>query len=229
MDAGRITNLISVKKTLLRHPLVIGAGAASLVALLALNATAFMQGLQAPWLLGSVIIADMFVIGVGVLVAAREVLTAEHGAEAVRHALEESEARLAAIVEWSEDAIIAISLEGVIQSWNRGAEKTFGYTREEAIGRPITLIIPEERRSEEKDVLARIGRGETMEHFETVRCARDGRRLDISLTVSPILDATGRIVAASKIARDVTRRRQAEAEAERMQSALTGKIGRAHV
>jgi PAS domain S-box-containing protein len=221
MDVGRARDLISVKKNLLRHPLVVGAGAASLVALLALNGTAFAQGLQAPWLLGSVIIADMFVIGIGVLVAAREVMTAEQDSALARHALEESETRLAAIVEWSEDAIISLSLDGVIQSWNRGAEKTFGYGRDEAVGRPIALIVPEERRVEENEVLARIARGETVEHFETVRRTRDGRRLDISLTVSPIRDAAGQVVGASKISRDVSPRKHAELEAERMRVALT--------
>src|SRR5690349_5431173 len=125
MDAGRRENLIRVKRNVLRHPLVVGAGAAALVALLALNTTAFVQGLQAPWLLGSVIIADMFVIGVGVLVAAREVLTAEEGTAQARQALEESETRLAGIVEWSEDAIMGLSLDGVIQTWNRAAERMF--------------------------------------------------------------------------------------------------------
>jgi PAS domain S-box-containing protein len=221
MDAGRRQNLISVKKNLLRHPLVIGAGGASLVALLALNATAFMQGLAAPWLLGSVILADMFVIGVGVLVAAREVLTAEQGTLLVRHALEESETRLAAIVEWSDDAIIGMSLDGVITSWNRGAVSTFGYGRAEALGQPITLIIPEARHAEEEQVLARIARGETVEHFETERRAKDGRLLAVAVTVSPIRDAAGAVVGASKISRDITSRKQVEAEAERMRSALT--------
>jgi PAS domain S-box-containing protein len=221
MDAARADNLISVKRNLLRHPLVIGAGGASLVALLALNGIAFAQGLQAPWLLGSVIIADMFVIGIGVLVAAREVLSAEEGVQMARHALEESETRLASIVEWSQDSIIGLSLDGRIQAWNRGAEKTFGYRRDEALGQPIALIVPEELRAEEDAVLARIARGEIVEHFETVRCARDGRRLDVSLTVSPIRDAAGRIVGASKISRDVSERKHSEAQAERMRGALT--------
>ncbi len=221
MDAARGTNLISVKRNLLRHPLIIGAGAAALVALLALNTTAFVQGLQAPWLLGSVLIADMFVIGVGVLVAAREVLTAEEGTAQARQALEESETRLAGIVEWSEDAIIGISLDGLIQSWNRAAERIFGYGAAEALGQPISLIVPDHKRAEEEEVLARIRSGEAVHHFETERSTKDRRLLDIALTVSPIRDAAGHIVGASKISRDISRRKQAEAEAARMQGALT--------
>jgi PAS domain S-box-containing protein len=221
MDAGRPNNLISVKRNLLRHPLVIGGGSASLVALLALNAAAFMQGLQAPWLLGGVIIADMFVIGIGVLVAAREVLTAEQGTEVVRHALEESEKRLGAIVEWSDDAIIGISLDGVIRTWNRGAEKIFGYGPDEAVGQPIALIIPPEQRAQEEHVLGKLRRGEALEHFETLRRAKSGRIINVSLTISPIRDAAGAVIGASKIARDISQRKQTEAEAERMRSALT--------
>ena len=221
MGARRRRNLISVKRSLLRHPLIVGAGAAALLALLALNTTAFVQGLQAPWLLGSVLIADMFVIGVGVLVAAREVLTAEEGTAQARLALEESETRLAGIVEWSEDAIVGLSLEGEIISWNRAAERMFGYDAGEAIGRPITIIVPEERRAEETEVLGKIRRGETVHHFETERCTKDGRLLDIALTISPIRDAAGQIVGASKISRDITQRKRAESEAERMRSALT--------
>jgi PAS domain S-box-containing protein len=119
---------------------------------------------------------------------------------------------LVAIVDSSDDAIVSKTLDGVITSWNRGAERMFGYTAAEAIGRHITLIIPVERRAEEDDVLARIRRGETVDHFETVRQRKDGGRLNISLTVSPIRDASGTIVGASKIARDITERKRAEAE-----------------
>jgi PAS domain S-box-containing protein len=214
MDAPHRGVLISVKKGLLRHPATLGAGAAAVVSLLALNALAFARGLESPWLLGGVLIADMVVIGVGVLVAAREVLTAEV-------ALEASEARLAGIVEGSEDAIIGLALDGAISSWNRAAEKIFGYRRAEALGQPISLIVPPERRVEEDKVLARIARGEVVEHFETQRCAKDGRLLDIALTVSPIRDAAGVVVGASKISRDITLRKQAEADTLRMRTALT--------
>jgi PAS domain S-box-containing protein len=121
-------------------------------------------------------------------------------------------ARLAAIVDSSDDAIVSKTLNGVITTWNRAAERMFGYTAAEAVGRHITLIIPAERHAEEDDVLARIGRGEMVDHFETVRQTKDGRRLIISLTVSPIRDARGAIVGASKIARDITDLKRAEAE-----------------
>ena len=121
-----------------------------------------------------------------------------------------SPARLAAIVESSEDAIISKTLDGVIRSWNAGAERLFGYSQQEAVGQPITLIIPPERQNEERSILERLCRGERVEHFETVRVSRDGRRLDISLTISPICDKAGHVIGASKIARDITGRKQAE-------------------
>jgi len=131
---------------------------------------------------------------------------------------DEIQARLAAIVESSQDAVISKTLDGTIQSWNAEAERLFGHTAEEAIGRSITLIIPPERLDEERMIVERLGRGERVEHFETVRMSKTGRRIDLSLTISPIRDATGRVVGASKIARDITdQRRIAEAlrEADR--------------
>ena len=128
-----------------------------------------------------------------------------------RKRAEEAQARLAAIVESSEDAIVSKTLDGVITSWNQGAERLFGYTAAEAVGQPITLIIPPERLDEEPAILERLRRGERVEHFETVRVAKDGRRLDISLTISPVRDGSGRIIGASKIARDITERKRAEA------------------
>jgi PAS domain S-box-containing protein len=117
---------------------------------------------------------------------------------------------LAAIVEASDDAIISKTLDGVVRSWNRGAERLFGYTADEAVGRPINLIIPPERQDEERSILERLRRGERVEHFETVRVAKDGRRIDISLTVSPLFDEDGQVTGASKIARDITERKQSE-------------------
>lgn len=131
-------------------------------------------------------------------------VTAESGQEAMR--------RLAAIVEGSDDAIVSKALSGIITSWNRGAERMFGYPAAEAVGRPITLIIPAERRDEEVEVLSRVGRGETIDHFETVRVRKDGQRIDISLSVSPIRNDRGQIVGASKIARDITDRKRLEHE-----------------
>src|SRR6266478_1644175 len=121
-----------------------------------------------------------------------------------------SRAWLAAIVASSDDVIVSKTLDGVITSWNPAAERTFGWTAAEAIGRSITLIIPEDRRAEEDDVLARIRRGERVDHFETMRRTKDGRLVDMSITVSPVRDAAGHIVGASKVARDITERRRLE-------------------
>jgi len=125
---------------------------------------------------------------------------------------EEYSARLAAIVESSDDAIASKTLDGVVTSWNKAAERIFGYTAAEMIGKPITVIIPPERHFEEADVLRRIMRGESVEHFETVRVRKDGSWVDISLTVSPLRDGTGRVTGASKIARDITAQKRAERE-----------------
>ncbi|HKH73173.1 MAG TPA: PAS domain S-box protein [Vicinamibacterales bacterium] len=118
-------------------------------------------------------------------------------------------ARLAAIVVSSDDAILSKTLDGAIEFWNIGAERIFGYTAEEAIGRHISLILPPDRLDEESDVLARLRRGDKIDHFETVRRAKDGRLVDVSMTVSPIKGLDGRIVGASNVARDITERRLA--------------------
>jgi PAS domain S-box-containing protein len=128
-----------------------------------------------------------------------ERMQAEHAAQ-----------HLAAIVESSEDAIISKSLDGIILSWNGGAQRIFGYTAQEVIGRPVSLLIPADRQDEEPKILARIRAGERVDHFETIRQRKDGRRIDISLTISPIRDEWGRIMGASKIARDITERKEAE-------------------
>ena len=120
-------------------------------------------------------------------------------------------AHLAAIVDSSDDAIVSKTLRSIILSWNHGAERLFGYSAQEAIGQPITMLLPPERLEEEQQILERIIRGERIEHFETVRVRKDGRRIDISLTISPIRDASGEIVGASKVARDISLRKSLEA------------------
>src|SRR6202050_2489036 len=117
---------------------------------------------------------------------------------------------LAAIVDSSDDAIISKKLDGTITSWNKSAERLFAYKAEEAIGQHITLIVPWERRSEEEDILRRLAGGERVDHFETVRKRKDGTTLDVSLTISPIRDAAGKVIGASKVARDITERKLAE-------------------
>ncbi len=117
---------------------------------------------------------------------------------------------LVAIVDSSYDAIVSKNLDGIITSWNKGAERIFGYTAAEALGQHITLIIPPDRQDEEVNILERLRRGERIEHFETIRKRKDGFLLDVSLTISPIKDATGRVIGASKVARDITDRKRAE-------------------
>lgn len=119
---------------------------------------------------------------------------------------------LAAIVASSDDAIISKTLDGIITSWNRGAERLFGYTAAEAIGRSVLLIIPDDRKSEEEMILSRLRRGERTDHFETVRVTKDGRLLDISLTISPICDEAGQLIGASKVARDITDEKRTQRE-----------------
>ena len=118
--------------------------------------------------------------------------------------------RLAAIVEFSDDAILAKDLNGTIITWNKGAERLFGYTPEEAIGQPVRMLIPPDRQDEEPRILDQIKRGDRVDHYETVRRRKDGSLVDISLSVSPIRGRDGRIVGASKIARDITERRLSE-------------------
>jgi two-component system CheB/CheR fusion protein len=131
-----------------------------------------------------------------------------------------SQARLAAIVESSDDAIVSKTLDGQILTWNSGAERLFGYTATEAIGQSITMLIPPERQDEEPALLARLRRGEPIEQFETVRVTKDGRRIDISLTVSPIRSEHGQIVGASKIARDITQNKRAAEALRKAQEQL---------
>jgi PAS domain S-box-containing protein len=130
--------------------------------------------------------------------------------EEARRVAERDAQQLAAIVESSTDAIVSKSLDGIIQTWNDGARRLFGYGKDEVIGKPITLLIPSDRQDEEPRILAKIRAGERVDHFETVRHRKDGSLIDISLTISPIRDRTGRVIGASKIARDITERKLAE-------------------
>lgn len=127
-----------------------------------------------------------------------------------RRDAEKATGLLAAIVASSDDAIVSKNLNGIIQSWNAGAERIFGYTAKEAIGQHITLIIPPDRRSEEDDILARLRRGQKIDHFQTVRWRKDRTLIDVSLTISPVRDASGRVIGASKVARDITAQKQSE-------------------
>jgi len=138
-----------------------------------------------------------------VLEVNRDVTERKH----IELALYESEQRLrmlASIVESSDDAIVSKNLDGIITSWNTGAARVFGYTAEEAIGQPITIVIPQDRQGEEREILTRIRRGERIDHFETIRQRKHGSLIVVSLTVSPVKNAEGKIVGASKIARDIT-------------------------
>jgi len=127
-----------------------------------------------------------------------------------RKRAEEALVRMAAIVESSEDAIISKTLDGIITTWNPGAEKLFGYWSLEAVGQPMLMLFPPERAREEAEILARIARGESMDHYETVRMRKDGKRVEVSVSVAPLRDSQGRIIGASTIARDISERRTLE-------------------
>jgi PAS domain S-box-containing protein len=128
---------------------------------------------------------------------------------------EEAQRQLAAIVESSDDAIIGKTLDGIVTSWNKGAERLYGYTAEEIIDKPIIILLPPGRLDEEPQIIGRVRSGERIEHLETVRRHKDGRDIHVSLTISPIKDATGKIIGASKIARDISARKHAEEEIQR--------------
>jgi PAS domain S-box-containing protein len=158
--------------------------------------------------LSPIVDADGQVVGVSKI--ARDITRRKH-----------AEALVAAIVDSSDDAIVSKTLEGVVTSWNVGAERIFGYTAAEMIGRPITTLFPPELLDEERDFLARLSRRERIDHFETVRVRKDGQRIDISVTLSPIVDGAGRTVGISKIARDITERKRTERELLRREHELT--------
>ena len=134
----------------------------------------------------------------------RDITERKEAEKALRH--------YAALVESSDDAIIGKTLEGIVTSWNRGAEVIFGYTRAEMLGKSIALLIPQDRKNEEPEILERIKRGESVDHYETIRRRKDGRVMDISVTISPIRDDGGKVIGASKVARDITERKRLEKE-----------------
>lgn len=139
----------------------------------------------------------------------------QEGLRATLVALRQSHAqRLAAIVETSNDAILSVDLDGNIATWNRGAENLLGYTPDEVIGKPITMLVPAERQHEVPEILERIGRGESVQEYETQRLRKNGSPVAVSLSVSPILDPGGTIIGASKIGRDITERKRAEESRE---------------
>jgi PAS domain S-box-containing protein len=141
-----------------------------------------------------------------------------------RRQAERAEDLLAAIVTSSSDAIVSKDLNGVIATWNQGAQRLFGYTAEEIVGKPVTLLIPAELQDEEPRILERIRRGERIEHFETIRRRKDGSLVDISLTVSPVRDRNGIIVGASKIARDISERKRDERQRELLVAELSHRV-----
>jgi PAS domain S-box-containing protein len=132
--------------------------------------------------------------------------------------------RLAAIVESSDDAIVTKDLNGIIVTWNKGAERLFGYTADEVIGKPVNILIPPERDDEEPTILERIRRGKRVDHYETVRRRKDGSLIDISLTVSPIKNAMGRVIGASKIARDIAERKEAAERQEMLTREMSHRV-----
>jgi PAS domain S-box-containing protein len=136
---------------------------------------------------------------------------------------------LSALIESADDAIVSKTLDGIITSWNKGAERIFGFTAEEAVGKPITIIIPPDHLNEEPKILARLRAGERVHHFETVRQRKDGSLLEISLTISPIIGPHGEIVGASKIARDITEQRQARRAFDEASERLKLALAAAHL
>lgn len=173
---------------------------------------------QAMDLLGNVTVLERPTRVAALVSAVRSAVRARERQYQIRAQMLENERELAAqamlgaIVESSDDAMIRKNLDGIVQTWNSGAERIFGYTAEEMIGLPITRIIPPDRQAEEPALLARLRHGERIEHFETVRVRKDGRNIDVSLTVSPIRNSQGKVIGASKVARDITARKQTEAD-----------------
>jgi PAS domain S-box-containing protein len=147
-----------------------------------------------------------------------------NGNGTARQRAEELQAHLAAIVESSDDAVVSKDLHSIVRSWNKGAERIFGYTAEEMIGRSIETLIPADLDHEEAHVLDRIRRGERIEHYETIRVRKDGTRIPISLSVSPVRNAAGKVIGAAKIARDISEKKRAEEEIRRLNLQLEERV-----
>ena len=210
--------MISVKgRSFLRHPAVVGLGAAAILAVLGLNVAAFVRGTDAPWLLGSMLVADMLVIGVGILAAAREVLVAEHRTETTT-------AQLESIVDSAMDAIITVDASQHIVLFNRAAELVFRYRREQAIGMPLERLLPERFRSAHRGHIEHFGRtGVTARRMGDVTTLwglrADGEEFPLEASISQTGAGAERLY--TVILRDITLRRQEELEAERVRGALT--------
>ena len=213
MAARAPGDLTMVKRSLIRHPAVLGAGGAALVALLGSNAVALVRGMEAPWLLAVVIITDMLVVGIGILVAAREVLVAEQDTADVRHALEGSEARLAAIVDSAMDAIVTVNAAQKVVLFNRAAEQVFGVRREEAIGSDLARFLPQRFRGAHGSHIERFGHtgvtSRRMGDATTLWALRaDGTEFPIEASISQAGEPGQRFY--TVILRDVTLRKQAQ-------------------
>ena len=205
--------LTMVKRSLIRHPAVLGAGGAALVALLGANAVALVRGMETPWLLAVVIITDMLVVGTGILVAAREVLVAEQSTAQVRHALEGSEARLAAIVDSAMDAIVTVDAAQRVALFNRAAEQMFGVRREEAIGSGLARFIPRRFHGAHRGHIEQFGRtgvtSRRMGDATTLWALRaDGSEFPIEASISQAGEPGQRYY--TVILRDITLRKQAQ-------------------
>lgn len=200
-------------RQLIQNPATIARGSAAAVGLPAHSVLIHKNGSEYPVEDSATAIRDDLGNISGCVLTFREV-SAQRQIERERAEQLVAARFLAAIVESSDDAIISKSLEGIIQSWNVAAERMFGYTAEQAIGRHISLVIPPDRIQEEDRIIASLKAGQRIEHFETERMRADGRRIFVSLTISPIKDPAGRVVGASKIVRDITERKRAEEERE---------------
>jgi len=214
MDAGDHKILISVKGSAFRHPAVIAAGGAALAALAVTNAAAFIRGIESPWLLGSMILTDMLVIGVGIIVAARVVLVAEHRIETSRTQLDEAQARLGAIVDSAMDAVITVDEAQNVVLFNRAAEQLFRVPREGALGTPLERFIPQRFRAAHHEHIADFGRtgvtSRRMGDVTTLWALRpaSGEEFPIEASISQAAEGGRRYF--TVILRDITRRKQAE-------------------